>query len=163
MTNEEKQLLLKDLCGRLPYGVMLDTPNGNKPLLALVSSKSYNTIIEYDDYHENEDDKSEWEGGDVELIKPYLRPMSSMTEEEFEDLNKQVGHKLERDKGEITNCSRGFGDGWECLDIIDMHNVIDWLNANCFDYRGLIPKGLALAAIDGMYNYKSQEYGQSRL
>ena len=85
MKQEEKQLLLQDLSTRLPFGVMLSTPNGNKPLLALVSSKKYNTIIEYDDYCGNENDISEWTGGDIEFIKPYLRPMSSMTEEEEEE------------------------------------------------------------------------------
>lgn len=132
MTQEDKQLLLQDLCTRLPYGVMLDTPNGNKPLLALVLSKEYNTIVEYDDYHGNENDISEWEGGDVEFIKPYLRPMSSMTEEEKIEYNSYHSHP------------DNIGDSpWF---------YVDWLNAHHFDYHDLIKKGLAIEAPEGMYN-----------
>ena len=119
MNNEEKELLLKDLCARLPYGVMLNTPIGNKTLLALVFSKEYNTIVEYNDYHGNENDISEWEGGDIEFVRPYLRSLSFMTVEE----RKEYGLVL---CGELSI------------------NQFDWLKAHHFDYRNLIEKGLAI-------------------
>lgn len=65
----------------------------------------------------------------VEFIKPYLRSMSSMTEEEekqFQDVN--------------------------LYELPYMVEGLDWLNAHHFDYRGLIEKGLALEAPEGMYN-----------
>lgn len=65
----------------------------------------------------------------IESIKPYLRPMSSMTEEEYDELC------------ELAN-SKFIGDSKE----------IDWLNKKMFDYRGLIPMGLALEAPEEMYN-----------
>jgi hypothetical protein len=72
---------------------------------------------------------------DIEYIKPYLRPMSSMTKEEWNDYKstwKLIEHDLE--------------DTYEpCIE------SFDWLNANYFDYRGLIDKGLAIEAPEGMY------------
>ena len=131
--NELKDLLLKDLSARLPYGVMLSTPSGNKPLLALVSSKKYNTIIVYVDYCGNENNINEWQGGDVEFIKPYLRPMSSMTEEEYNEL-KAIAEYY------------GFAPFEYIYDWCPNYEATDWLNKHHFDYRGLIEKGLALEA-----------------
>lgn len=152
MTQEDKELLLKDLCARLPYGVMLSTPNGNKALLALVFDKKYNTIVEYNDYHGNENDISEWEGGDIEFVKPYLRSMSSMTDEEFESLKNYSG--LIYDQLDLAS----FANNYKCLDFylseVPSYVVIlvfDWLNKHHFNYRGLIEKDLALEAPDGMY------------
>ena len=115
MTQEEKELLLKDLCGRLPYGVM--------GLIHNVNCDDYNISIV---------------GGDIDLfsrhfisIKPYLRPMSSMTEEEKIDYQAFFNY-----------------DGVEYPE-----EYIDWLNAHHFDYRGLIEKGLALEAPEGMYKH----------
>lgn len=138
MTREDKKLLLKDLCGRLPYKVILNTPNGNKSLLALVKSKKYNTIIEYDDYCGNENNISEWKGGDVEFVKPYLRPMSSMTKEEYKELK-------------LISPYYGFAPYEFIGDWCPNYEMVDWLNKKMFDYRGLIKKGLAIEAPKGMY------------
>ena len=126
MKQEDKELLLQDLCARLPYGVILNTPNGNKSLLALVKSKKYNTIIEYDDYCGNENNISEWKGGDVEFVKPYLRPMSSVTEKEEKEL---IDHF----------CNHRYA---QYFDVCNKYHI---------DYRGLIEKGLAIEAPKGMY------------
>lgn len=106
MTQEEKELLLKDLCARLPYNV--------KGLI-----NGWEGIIRP---HDIEDFQKE-----LRTIKPYLRPMSSMTEEEKEELRILKWTKLE-------------------------HHTVDWLNAYHFDYRGLIPMGLALEAKEEVYN-----------
>jgi len=132
MAQKDKELLLKDLVARYPYGVILNTPNGNNSLLALVSSKKYNTIIEYDDYCGNENDISEWKGGDIELVKPYLRPMSSMTKEERNEYH--------------SYCYYYYGTYFDSI------NSIDWLLEHHFDFRHLIEKGLAIEAPEGMYN-----------
>lgn len=141
MRTEDKELLLKDLCARLPYGVMLNTPIGNKTLLALVFSKEYNTIVEYNDYHGNENDISEWEGGDIEFVRPYLRPMSSMTEEERKEYELLANHCIVTSIGFIH---------------LEAAPLIDWLNAHHFDYRNLIEKGLAIEVTEGIYNIKEQ-------
>ena len=122
MTNEDKQLLLKDLCGRLPYWVILDVDNGK--------------------YRE---DKKIWPGlfnsDSLWDAKPYLRPMSSMTEEEKEEFDKLINLVEER-------CINAYGKGGYSLTFTELN---DWLNAHQFDYRGLIPMGLALKATEGMY------------
>ena len=133
MTNEEKQLLLKDLCSRLPYGVKLD--NG----LKLRSIDALTQIVSC-----SGSDKK------IDCIKPYLRPLSSMTEEERKE------YKSFFRIGEYACGGSLYGVEYEYIDadsddISQPISLIDWLNAHHFDYRGLIPMGLALEAPDGMY------------
>lgn len=77
MTQEEKQLLIKDLCGRLPYGVnglitVHKTMSENSTLNSVIDGKLYDRFANLQDsWYDN-----------IPSIKPYLRPMSSMTEEE---------------------------------------------------------------------------------
>ena len=116
MTQEDKELLFKDLCARLPYGVIVVTPKGrgyvcniNHTIFDYELGVNINPIIR-DSFSIND-------------VKPYLFPLSSMTEEEklmYEGL--MIG---------IDNISY-------------MLDVIDWLNSHHFDYRGLIEKGLAI-------------------
>ena len=118
MTQEDKELLFKDLCARLPYGVIVVTPKGrgyvcniNHTIFDYELGVNINPIIR-DSFSIND-------------VKPYLFPLSSMTEEEklmYEGL--MIG---------IDNISY-------------MLDVIDWLNSHHFDYRGLIEKGLAIDA-----------------
>lgn len=117
MTKEDKELLFIDLCARLPYGVKVK-------------------VIEYDDFN------------DVEVldcyylnrvhnkfysIKPYLFPMSSMKDEQEKELL-GIGRSLQ------------FWDLINEISDLDCVELIDWLNKNHFDYRGLIPKNLAIDA-----------------
>ena len=134
MTQEEKQLLLKDLCARLPY----------KPRVRYYYSIDSDAINGYSDegylsYQKLEDfsiyPKYGLEKTRVYNISPYLRPMSSMTEEEekeFKNYCKIIGFYKD---GEFACTPDGY----------------DWLNAHHFDYRGLIPMGLALEAPADMY------------
>ena len=129
MTQEEKQLLLKDLCARLPYGVICDRLGQAKKLLSVSPYKVY--CLEFDN--------GEYMPGEykVEDIKPYLRPMSSMTEEEYNNLcNSCTWLWFKDDLRTVTH-----GD-YKCY---------DWLNSHHFDFRGLIEMGLALEAPEGMY------------
>jgi len=123
MTKEEKQLLLVDLCVRLPYGVKVNY-NG------LTDYTLTNTLMVSHFY---------------ELMKPYLRPMSNMTEEEKKELLRFGGLHIS-ESGEVIDVS--------CVGFERHSEVQDWLNAHHFDYRGLIEKGLALPAPEGMYNIK---------
>jgi hypothetical protein len=122
MTQEDKELLLRDLCARLPYHVRckiwLKDGTTEEGLLDL--KHNYGNVLQ-DAFYYNK----------IKDIKPYLRPMSSMTEEE----RKEYLH--------ITLCDVVDCEAW---------NEVDWLNKHHFDYRGLIEKGLALQAPEGMYN-----------
>ena len=132
MTQEDKQLLLKDLCARLPYGVK-------------VQSTFYNcdgTIWKY----ENEILTAGLLGYPITRYKPYLVPLSSMTEEQKRELIKEAGYE-KRDE----DCGRHQETYY--YDLVGHENVlypnsdaIDWLNAHHFDYRRLIEKSLALDA-----------------
>ena len=130
MKPEDKQLLLQDLCGRLPYGVKCQFEDTIR-IIDGESSPFYDYVLsahhlELFMRHNNF------------YIKPYLRPMSSMTEEEKYDY--------------ITNVKKE-----KCiveLPVLPKIEAIDWLNAYHFDYRGLIPKGSALEAPEGMYELK---------
>lgn len=129
MTQQEKKLLLKDLCARLTYGIKCyynspeiddDIPEG---ISVIKGFKNEGILIEI-------------ESGDiidVDCIKPYLRSMSSMTEKEQKEYD-------------VFCCKPYLG-----IDETTASNFIDWLNAHHFDYRGLIPMGLALEAPEDMY------------
>lgn len=138
MTQENRNLLLKDLCGRLPYGVKVNHLLDTKPsdLFAIDTYRS--TLYCF------RNGREEWYK--VEFIKPYLRPMSSITEKENLSLAEFVGVRVSARHGEIyfPNLSDNTACNW--------HKAFDWLNKNMFDYRGLIPKGLAEVAPKGMYN-----------
>lgn len=128
MTQEDKQLLLKDLSARLPYGVVYHRNDGaNIKLNAIDVERG---LLNYtDDIEERE-------------CKPYLRSMSSMTEEEK--------HKLLK-FGAITCLENGEVIDVSCVGFERHADVQDYLNVHHFDYRGLIEKGLALEAPESMY------------
>ena len=132
MTREDKQLLLKDLCGRLPYGVKVQCITKSARIAgALPLTETLNTVL----YGYVKEDNIE--------LKPYLRPMSSMTEEEIKT------YRILQD----TACSYHyeFGDIVDDFLYFDNDVSLDYLNSIHIDYRGLIEKGLALEAKEGMY------------
>ena len=141
MTQEEKVLLLKDISGRLPYGIKCKVNyiiNNETTYGEDVESECIDIIkrISFDTYSVY----TEWLGyeSDIEDIKPYLCPMSSMTEEEL------VEYKTLEKQCEILP-TFAYISVSKCI-------LFDWLNAHHFDYRGLIEKGLAIEAPEGMYN-----------
>ena len=143
MTQEEKQLLLIDLCARLPYGVKGKLYNSNYTAILkdVRYSCFYPLLVRPLECPLTNDECSLG----VDEFRPYLRPMSSMTvAEEYE----------------YHQCKN-----IDCLEISEMEHAemlkatalffsraTDWLLANHFDFRGLIPLGLALEAPEGMYN-----------
>lgn len=141
MTTEEKQLLLKDLSARLPYGVEVQYKGNRYDLTEMHKDGrtylgSYNSI--YGDWHcslEFED-----------YPKPYLRPMSSMTEKEKKAFDKFVCIDEFAWNGDTE---KGYPN-----QAIIMSDGIDWLLSHHFDYRDLIEKGLALKAPEDMYKEK---------
>ena len=150
MTPEEKQLLLIDLCARLPYGVKVENTSFSEPqvhtLFGRVSADEFLMLETYksvggEDYRRVTDDVHYT--GYLESIKPYLRPMSSMTMDE-------VKYKLSKFFKVINTNIEGVGY-IPTLNSGSAIEYVNWLNENDFDYRGLIPMGIALEAPDGMY------------
>ena len=130
MTQEEKQLLLKDLCTRLLYGVRGLHRGQVHELFTIDSREVNNACIQVDGY-------DAWFS--VDTFKPYLRPMSSMTEKER---NEYFSLKMqETERVALAEIYRPEA----------VSEIMDWLNVHHFDYRGLIEKGLALEAKEGMY------------
>ena len=117
MPQEYKELLLKDLCARLPYGVKFLRESWNYEWDQELSVIEVLEDIDKDGYI------NKAKVYNVEDIKPYLFPLSSMTEEQ----EKEWLYTLSSDY-HIT------------------YDTVDWLNKNHFDYRGLIPMGLAIDA-----------------
>ena len=143
MKQEDKDLLLKDLCARLPYYLKV---NINEKIETL------NVIGDDCGYYFNFLNDNE-EGVTIENIKPYLFPISSMTEEqkkEYYSLADDVTIKPGQGcyLGIKIHCIKlGISDNphEEVWDYINL-DALDWLNKNHFDYRGLIEKGLAIDA-----------------
>ena len=116
MRQEDKELILKDLCARLPYGVKVNTIQGDFTLLGLTNERVF-TTCEVEGCHND---------FPIELIKPYLFPLSSMTEEQEKEYND-------------LNC-------YELGCFPHTEAALDYLIKNQFDFRSLIPKGLAIDA-----------------
>ena len=125
MKQEDKKLLLRDLCARLPYGVIVKLNDNFK------FNKGDRVLV-----------KELLDLYCIKELKPYLRPMSSMTEEEKKEFNSLINGVEER-------CINAYGKGGYTLAFTEVN---DWLNAHHFDYRGLIEKSLAIEAPEGMYN-----------
>ncbi len=128
--------MIKDLSGRIPYRHNLwllvrefdeDAPSNRRMLTKYIDDIYTGWVVE---------------------CKPYLRPISSMTEEEKEEL---------RDTYTFLYSEYPFDDEDEDEEDVGGHyepsaETYDWYNRKMFDYRGLIPMGLALEALEGMYN-----------
>ena len=126
MTQEEKELLLKDLCARLPYEVKIDNI-GEPSILASIDNR-YTIIVESTEVDKNSSfDLPRLDILKIEDAKPYLFPLSSMTEKQREE--------------------------WQSLMIRDSYGILyhtidsfDYLYKNHIDIRGLIPMGSAIDA-----------------
>ena len=145
MTQEDKELLLKDLCARLPYGVKIfyTTTIPFAELKTINAEKG--TCIAYDcsQWYRH----SKWY---IENIKPYLRPMSSMADKELIEFLGIRGRNLNSD--ELKTFRNGESAIVSTLPLYSRH--IDWLNAHHFDFRNLIEKGLAIAVTKENNPYK---------
>ena len=124
MTQEEKELLLKDLCGRLFYRI--------------ICKDQYSEYIDVNIYNAHIEHLVDQIASGV--IKMVLRPMSSMTENE----NKEA-----KENGCIIYWDTSLED--KGLIVFASPKGLDWLNKKMFDYRGLIPMGLAIEAPKSMY------------
>lgn len=142
MKQEEKELLIKDLCGRLPYGVRCSFGVDEAIYEVCGINPSSCGASEIQATHVKSSIN-----GDFKLTscKPYLFPLSSMTEEQYCDMlrasqNDCLEH-MEVEKEWRKNSQFSHLPLYE-------HRVMDWFDKNNFDYRGLIPMGLALDATE---------------
>ena len=134
MMQEQKQLLLKDLYARSPYGVKVWYPNGNGAVSTVKGIVDDICYFNENPIHGN--------FCHIETVKPYLRPMSSMTEEEKDEVRK-LGVCYD---GAFHNDIYDIGTSME-----EAFLAISWLLERHFDINYLIQKGLALEAPEGMY------------
>lgn len=161
MNEDQMNLLEKDLHARLPYGI-----KGIASVTKLVESSDtewfftekkvdveaeliaikYNDsiLLEYD----SDGDFDDFGHYSLKDFKPYFRPMSSMTKEELKELRDIFNGDIDFNEWGLDILYSVY-HGFSYLEICAL---IDWLNAHHFDYRGLIEKGLALVAPDGIYN-----------
>ena len=143
MTEEEKLLLIKDLSARLPYAVTVEHTRGFRGTLHDITihhmyddnDNVYDAIC-YTDFFGDEDSIY------IEYFKPYLLPLSSMTEEQQEEFDRIYADDMQV----VANNLKNRLDGKPYETNFGHFRHIDWLNKNHFDYRGLIPKGLAIDA-----------------
>jgi len=138
MTQEEKQLLLTDLCARLPYGIkcQIDYDNEEDADLGIeryCDDRIVSVCVETEEIGLYEASAYFYPGD----IKPYLRPMSSMTEKEIKTYH--------------SYCECNDGDFIGEILYFDTIESFDYLTSIHIDYRGLIPMGLALEAPEDMY------------
>lgn len=130
MTQEDKELLLKDLCARLPYGVKVESvfinPDTKEHKSCGIEVFDATSILMIRD--------------GLGEFKPYLFPLSSMTEEQKREYNFW--------KHEVPVCHYEYGDVVEEIELYDSPASFEYLIENHFDYRGLIPMGLAEDATD---------------
>lgn len=133
LTKKDKELVLIDISARLPYRVIVDYAHNAFDVHKGNYIKHGSKCILTCDLLGTFISPRQNENG--EYIKPYLRSMSSMTETEKIEFN-------EIKRYNVFYSTKGY------------YTEIDWLNAHGFDYRGLIEKGLAIEAPEGMYNSK---------
>ena len=144
MTIEEKQLLLKDLCARLPYGVKCRASYNKFPTTLVDVNVDANVGDDFFIVTVKLEKTGLNSKSVIEDIKPYLRPMSSMTEEEKEEFRTLI---LPEDE----DCLEWGEQIYQQIYVDDFSKVVDWFNAHHFDYHRLIPMDLALEAPEGMY------------
>ena len=139
MTQENKELLLRDLCARLPYGIKASYYGADEECETWdeVDGVAFD-YVEIGQY-----------SLPIERVKPYLFPLSSMTDKQAKEIQEIVGNP---DNACIIRKTDGLELWLNSIDtdptiwVDTIFEVQDYLKKNHFDYRGLIEKGLAIDA-----------------
>jgi len=137
MKQEDKELLLKDLCSRLPYGVKVCTTDNDGSLKNVWDVLWYNTFTEDIKLIHSVEDASKLD--DICEVKPYLFPLSSISYKQFKSIERYLKH-----------CEYQYAHSADIFEFISIKTypleVIDYFNKHHIDYRGLIERGLAIDA-----------------
>lgn len=146
MKQEDKILLVKDLCSRLPYGVRI-TSDGISGVLHDISvlhvyegnndSDKPDRIVDYVAYIDFFGDGYPYK---VEVFKPYLFPLSSISSEQLKEVSEILGKDVEV----FDNYLNIVEHTRTTFSYLELDALFDWFNKNHFDYRNLIEKGLAI-------------------
>lgn len=147
MNKEDKELLLKDLCARLPYEPVIEYvvkgPTGNGHITCKLD------VFHIDELLQDSDSLVD--------VKPYLRPMSSMTEKEKEELHIELCDDIREEYNGRHTEIYGYSIVYHNFNGETWHipfDAVDWLNSHHFDYRGLIDKGIAIEVTEENNPYK---------
>ena len=140
MTEEDKDLLLKDLCARLPYGVKIhaNDTDVNIEKVGVLSMVDNDAVIAF-----TCDDENTYNYVTIHEVKPYLFPLSSMTKEQLFDVQEMLG------KNEIEiedSFLRILDSDRNTISYLEILALLEWFYKNHFDINGLIEKGLAIDA-----------------
>lgn len=131
MTQEQKELLLlKDLCARLPYGIMAKFGDSNPSKITNITQ-----YADSNSWFVESEGESDGMICPINNVKPYLFPLSSMTEEQKQEYNGW--------KHMVPVCHYEYGDVVEEIELFESPASFEYLIENHFDYYGLIPMGLA--------------------
>lgn len=165
MKQEDKQLLLRDLCARLPYGVKVQVCNATEYTPILKGILGDDLFLQFDYITKPIKNGDSTYNLIEDNIKPYLRPISDMTKKEKKELLYTiVGKKAAKHfqvflDGSIDNTDaedqnlENFSIHYTVFNVFNSKTYIDWLNAHYFDSNNLIERGLALTAPEGMYKF----------
>ena len=147
MKQEDKILLVKDLCSRLPYGVRVCLASEFSGVLHNISvlhmyegnddSDKYDSIV---DYVADIDFFGDGYPYEVEEFKPYLFPLSSISSEQLKEVSEILGKEVEV----LDNYLNIVDHTRNTFSYLELDALFDWFNKNHFDYRNLIEKGLAI-------------------
>lgn len=133
MTQEDKEILIRDLCARLPYGIKASYYGAEEERETWdeIESITLDGCVDIGQY-----------SLPIERIKPYLFPLSSITKEQLFEVQEILGKDVEICNGfiDIVDSSR------KTFSFLELQAVFEWLLKNHFDYRGLIERGLAIDA-----------------
>lgn len=167
MTQGDKELLLKDLSARLPYGVICEVKitaeysDAHKPSVStwkgniwgITTNKPYTAwVYSFITIHPCGPEQNMCS---IEECKPYLRSMTTMTYEEKREFNVFGFEVIDHINAERSVCPTY--QVVETKDTIGINKILDWLNAHHFDYRGLIEKGLAIKVTPENNPYKQHD------
>ena len=152
MKNDVRDILVKDLCGRLPYGVKVEFKLPNYETQEF--DKHIGEVISITKYEVTVSSKGIDYRLDIDKVKPYLFSLYNLSKDQIVEASIALNIKDYRisEYGDIES-RRNIYDDIAYIPIDDIQNYINWLDKNMFDYRGLLEKDAAINAKDlNVYN-----------
>ena len=146
MNKENKDLLLRDLCGRVPYGVKISVQSWDEREMEYVDRIDVLYSVNGDEYIKSVNEDYDFS---LEDIKPYLFPLSSISEDQKYDFYcRFIENDCNFDDFKKFYLYNGMWRRKLLTSLYDIEAIIEWFHKNHIDYRGLIEKGLAIDATE---------------